>query len=55
MDIMRWLRGAQQVNAAECEFLTWMDGLGPNVEEFFIAAEAAAREVYREHEAFMLQ
>ena len=55
LDIMRWLRGAQQVNAAECQFLTWMDGLGPNVEEFFTAAEAAAREVYSQHEAFMLQ
>ena len=55
LDIMRCIRGAQQVNAAECEFLTWIDGLGPNIEEFFIRAAAAAREIYREHEAFMLQ
>ena len=54
-DIMAWLRGAQQVNSSECEFLTWMDAMGANLEAFFGTAEEAARQVYGQHEAFLLQ
>ena len=55
LDILRCIRGAQEINAEECQFLTWIDGLGPNIEEYFIRTAAAARDIYREHEAFMLQ
>ena len=54
-DILAWLRGAQQVNTSECEFLNWMDAVGNNAEDFFGTAEAAAREAYVQHEAYLIQ